>query len=140
KAPAAARTPPPPTKAPAKPAAKAPAAPALEPAPAETPAEPAKTEPEPTTSAAASNDDDIAAMLLSMPDEGGTTSLGSDNAKVPDGTTAMEIPAATSDGSQPQQGAAGQAKPQQPESTSSAAKSLLEKYMRRPRGGGNAPG
>jgi pSer/pThr/pTyr-binding forkhead associated (FHA) protein len=128
---AAAKTPPPPTKQPAAPAAQAPAAPAAAqqqpppPKPADTPA-------------GEGNDDDIAAMLLAMGDDGDSAAATGEGARVPDGTTVMEIAAIPPPGEQPPEGEQPKDKmaqtKAQAESTSSAAKSILEKYMRRPRG------
>jgi predicted component of type VI protein secretion system len=138
-------TPPPPTKpatktmpanqartpvpATAKPAADGSAAAGTE-APAEQSAETAD-KPE----GASSNDDDIAAMLLSLHDDG-TGSPSSAPPEVPEGSTVHEMPL-------PPELAAAQAAEKQKEeqnkakaasgNTSSAAKSILEKYMRRPR-------
>lgn len=96
---------------------------------------PANSTPAPATAPAArSDDDDIAAMLLGL-DDGTTpsTNVGPDG--VPEGSTIMEIPvppelAAAADNK------AAQAKPTKPSSsgdTRSAAASILEKMMRRPR-------
>jgi len=94
---------------------------------AETLAEPAAGK-----SASASNDDDIAAMLLSLHDDGASGSPGG-VPEVPEGSTVHELPL-------PPEVAAEMAKkekekPKQPAlgNTSSAAKSILEKYMKRPR-------
>ncbi len=68
--------------------------------------------------------DEAAAMLLAM-DDG--TSTPTEEAKIPDGSTVMDIPATL--GAQ----AKAPAKPAAPANSSEAAKDLLSKYMRRPR-------
>lgn len=141
-------TPPPPTKPGTKtvPAVKAgtPAPannkPAAKPASQTPPAPAAQAPPQPaaTTSAAAeeatgSNDDDIAAMLLSLHDDGESSSSGI-APEVPEGSTVHELPL-------PPEVAAEMAKNTEkekpkassPGNTSAAAKSILEKYMKRPR-------
>jgi predicted component of type VI protein secretion system len=139
-------TPAPPTKATGKKPAKSasatpppasaakPAEPAKE-APAEKPAE----EPAPeSVSAAPGSDEDIAAMLLSLQDDGtGTSGL---SAEVPDGSTVHDL-TVTSDmltgkDGQPDKAAQDKMAAAKANSanTSAAAKSILEKYMRRPRG------
>jgi pSer/pThr/pTyr-binding forkhead associated (FHA) protein len=75
------------------------------------------------------DDDSIAAMLLSLQDDGPGGALSSE---VPEGSTVMDIPAP------PKTGEGDPTKTQQiskPASanTSTAAKAILEKYMRRPR-------
>lgn len=135
-------TPKPPTKpiagvksAPA--AAKAPAA-RTPPPPAKPPADAAKTAFEmPTASAkgSAGEDDDIAAMLLSLHDDDGGSSGGSEG-EVPEGSTVMELmlpkpgedPAAAGDKGKEKDRAKASG------NTASAAKSILEQYMKRPRG------
>jgi pSer/pThr/pTyr-binding forkhead associated (FHA) protein len=102
--------------APAKPAAK----------PAATPA----TELEDATAGATEGDDDIAAMLLSLGDDTDTGGTPINAGEVPDGSTVMDVPA------QPgSEGAGKDAKDKKKDlgNTSTAAKSILEKYMRRPR-------
>lgn len=81
----------------------------------------------------ASHDDDIAAMLLSLHEDDSGSAPGS-SPEVPEGSTIHEMPL-------PPEVAAQMAKtekdakpkPTTPASTSSAAKSILEKYMKRPR-------
>ncbi len=132
-------TPPPPTK----PVTKAiPAGSSNTPAPATNPKSVAKPNAAPEQTAAASSseseetsashDDDIAAMLLSLHDDGTDTS--SSPPEVPEGSTVHEMPL-------PPELAAQMAKnePEKPKqsnsgNTSQAAKSILEKYMKRPRG------
>ncbi len=134
-------TPKPPTKpiagvksAPA--AAKAPAA-KTPPPPAKAPPDAAKTAFEmPAASAKGSTgeDDDIAAMLLSLHDDGGSS--GGSEGEVPEGSTVMELtvpkpgedPAAAGDKGKEKD------KPKASGNTASAAKSILEQYMKRPRG------
>lgn len=79
----------------------------------------------------ASKDDDIAAMLLSLGDD---DSSGAGLAEVPEGSTVMDMVAPT-DGTDPNSPAPDtKEKPKAaPASTSNAAKSILEKYMKRPR-------
>jgi pSer/pThr/pTyr-binding forkhead associated (FHA) protein len=126
-------TPPPPTKPltktapPAKSSTPAPAS-ASKPAAAKTEAEPA-----PTTKSDddASSDDDIAAMLLSLHDDS-SAGLTGGPADVPEGSTVHEMPL-------PPEVAAEMAKNEKAKASSSgntsqAAKSILEKYMKRPRG------
>jgi pSer/pThr/pTyr-binding forkhead associated (FHA) protein len=76
-----------------------------------------------------SDDDSIAAMLLSLQDDGTPGGLANE---VPEGSTVMELPAP------PKEDEGDPTKTQQiskPASgnTSTAAKAILEKYMRRPR-------
>ncbi len=132
-------TPPPPTKPVTK---TVPASQAKTPLPA-TAAKPATDgTPAPTSEVPAeksegtgSHDDDIAAMLLSLHDDGTPGSSGS-GSEVPEGSTVHEMPL-------PPELAAQAAEKEREEkakaakaatgNTSSAAKSILEKYMRRPR-------
>ncbi|HEY7426149.1 MAG TPA: FHA domain-containing protein [Gemmataceae bacterium] len=124
-------TPPPPTKPVTKtmPASKA-STPAPATAPPAAPAEPAAVAEKPVGSA--SSDDDIAAMLLSLHDDGPSGSP-SGSPEVPEGSTIHEMPLppevaaemAKKEKEKPKQAATG--------NTSSAAKSILEKYMKRPR-------
>jgi pSer/pThr/pTyr-binding forkhead associated (FHA) protein len=95
-----------------------------------------KPTPAPPTKKAATSDDDesIAAMLLSLQDEGDQASSGLAS-EVPEGSTVMDMPAPIA-GQQAQE--AGKGKGQQPKpanqgDTRSAAKAILDKYMRRPR-------
>jgi pSer/pThr/pTyr-binding forkhead associated (FHA) protein len=132
-------TPPPPTKPvtqtmPAGQAMTPLPATAAKPADDATPA-PAPEAPAAKAGGASSNDDDIAAMLLSLHDDGATGSSGA-SAEVPEGSTVHEMPL-------PPELAAQAAEKEKEEkakaakaamgNTSSAAKSILEKYMRRPR-------
>jgi predicted component of type VI protein secretion system len=87
----------------------------------------------PTKKPAASDDDDIAAMLLALQDEGdaGTTGLSSE---VPEGSTVMDLPAPSAGTDPAADAAKGKTKPAAPTGdTRTAAKAILEKYMRRPR-------
>jgi pSer/pThr/pTyr-binding forkhead associated (FHA) protein len=68
--------------------------------------------------------DEAAAMLLAM-DDGASTPT--EEAKIPDGSTVMDLPAT------PGADAKAPAKPAAPANSSQAAKDLLSKYMRRPR-------
>jgi predicted component of type VI protein secretion system len=116
------KTPMPPTKTPAPPT-KAPAG---------------KAPPKPAGKAAgAQTDDDSAAeMLLGLMDDGETVG-GPD--KVPDGSTVMDVPILPDQVLTPAEAAAAAAKeklgqPKAPAAnTSTAAKAILEKYMKRPR-------
>ena len=81
----------------------------------------------------ASSDDDIAAMLLSLHDD---TSPGGGLAEVPEGSTVHEMPLPPEVAAQMTQNEKDKAppsKPAPPANTSQAAKSILEKYMKRPR-------
>lgn len=135
-------TPPPPTK-PATQTARPPKA--ATPAPAGKPAVAGTTTtPPPSAEPAAavsgksdssSNDDDIAAMLLSLHDD---TAPGlSGQPEVPEGSTVHEMPLPPEVAAQMAQNekdkAPPPAKPAAPANTSQAAKSILEKYMKRPR-------
>jgi predicted component of type VI protein secretion system len=124
-------TPPPPTKAPAT--AKAPAGAVKAAASAAAPPSTAVT-PEPAAAKAeggGSAEDDIAAMLLSLQDDTDPNASAL-TGEVPEGSTIHELPvpgtgeAAKSDKDKDKKAAATG-------NTSSAAKSILEKYMRRPR-------
>jgi pSer/pThr/pTyr-binding forkhead associated (FHA) protein len=147
-------TPPPPTKpttkaAPAnkantpapttagKPAAKPAAKPPTPPAPAQAEAETLAEQPAAVGDAAedsASNDDDIAAMLLSLHDDAPSSAPGS-SPEVPEGSTIHEMPLPPDLAAQmAQKEKESKPKPPTPANTSSAAKSILEKYMKRPRG------
>jgi predicted component of type VI protein secretion system len=129
-----------------KPAAKSQPAPESE-APASTATAPESEAPAPAAESAApqeapqteesasgGNDDDIAAMLLSLHDDTSGGSSGS-TPEVPEGSTVHEMPV-------PPDVAAEMAKNQKekektkavaPGNTSLAAKTILEKYMKRPR-------
>jgi predicted component of type VI protein secretion system len=141
-APAAARaTPPPPTKAPAAKApagavtapaaaAKAPAAAAAK--GADTPPATAVT-PEPAAAKAngGSAEDDIAAMLLSLQDDTDPNASAL-TGEVPEGSTVhdLSVPQAVGEGAKSDK---DKEKKAPTGNTSTAAKSILEKYMRRPR-------
>jgi predicted component of type VI protein secretion system len=94
------------------------------------------TPPPMTESAAAGGaEDDIAALLLSLDGDGPGSAPG--GAEVPDGSTVMDVAIpplendpASSSSSKIQ---SGKEKKKPDGNTSSAAKSILEKYMRRPR-------
>jgi pSer/pThr/pTyr-binding forkhead associated (FHA) protein len=123
-------TPPPPTKAAtqtARPAQAATPPPATAAAGAETPLPAGKSD-------FSSSDDDIAAMLLSLHDD--TSAGGAGLAEVPEGSTVHEMPLPPEVAAQMTQNEKGKApptKPAPPANTSQAAKSILEKYMKRPR-------
>jgi predicted component of type VI protein secretion system len=131
-------TPPPPTKSatqtghPVKGAASAPAA-----------AKGGPSTPIPAKAAAgngksagdSSPDDDIAAMLLSL-QEDNSSGISNGSAEVPEGSTVHELPLPPEVAAQMTQQEKDKApsKPAAPANTSAAAKSILEKYMKRPRG------
>jgi predicted component of type VI protein secretion system len=131
-----AKTPIPPTNA--KTAAPAPAPAKEEAAAKEEPA------PEPAEAPAAASagpapsgeDDDIAAMLLSLQDDGPTGS-GAPAGEVPEGSTVHDLTVPPEVAAQLAKAEKDKEKekPKSTGNTSSAAKSILEKYMRRPRGG-----
>ncbi len=82
-----------------------------------------------------SPDDDIAAMLLSL-QEDGATGITSGTAVVPEGSTVHEMPLppeVAAEMAQQEKDKTPSAKPAAPANTSAAAKSILEKYMKRPR-------
>jgi pSer/pThr/pTyr-binding forkhead associated (FHA) protein len=135
------QTPPPPTRTPATKAAAKAAAPAQPSVSTPTPAP--DTAPKPAPAAAGGDDDDIAAMLLSLHDDTPATGGVSPN-DIPDGSTVHDLTVS------PEMLAGGEAatkaeKDKKAEeekaakakaaaaNTSSAAKSILEKYMKRPR-------
>jgi predicted component of type VI protein secretion system len=135
-------TPPPPTRAAtqtARPpqASTPPPATTAKPA-AAIPAERATTAPKEPAAAvdkpdgASSNDDDIAAMLLSLHDDGATGAPAAAQ-EVPEGSTVHELPLPPDIAAQAAQAAKEKAKPSNTANTSAAAKSILEKYMKRPR-------
>jgi hypothetical protein len=139
-------TPPPPTRAPKTKTLKAPpSTPSPESTSALKPAETATTEeqalespttetPAPATSPEQGSDEDIAAMLLALQDEGGGGGLSSE---VPDGSTVHDV-TLSPEALAAQEGAAGKPKEDKnakmnTANTAAAAKTILEKYMRRPR-------
>src|SRR5262249_16126359 len=85
--------------------------------------------------AEASDDESIAAMLLSLQDESGSESGSGD--PVPEGSTVMDLQSPLKEAYETAEKAKEKDKPkdkkQEPGNTSSAAKAILEKYMRRPR-------
>jgi predicted component of type VI protein secretion system len=89
-----------------------------------------------TKQPAAGDDDEVAAMLLSMQDDGDTGVSSGLSSEVPEGSTVMDLQAPNA-GTEEAGAAAknkGQTKPAVPTGdTRTAAKSILEKYMRRPR-------
>jgi predicted component of type VI protein secretion system len=112
-------TPVPPTKAPDA-VAKSPAA------ASKTPLPPTKA---PAPAPAAGEDDDAAALLLSLGDDGPSGTAVND---IPEGSTVMDLPSPFAAKEQAEKDAKDK-KPKPPGNTSSAAKEILEKYMRRPR-------
>jgi pSer/pThr/pTyr-binding forkhead associated (FHA) protein len=83
-----------------------------------------------------SDDDDIAAMLLSLHDDGTGGSSGG-IPEVPEGSTVHEMPLPpelAAQAAEKEKEEKNKAKSAALGNTSSAAKSILEKYMRRPRG------
>jgi predicted component of type VI protein secretion system len=129
-----AATPAPSNKPSVKPAAKSQAVPAAAPPTTESqaPSEPAAAT-EQTEDSSSSNDDDIAAMLLSLHDEGDGGSSGI-TPEVPEGSTVHEMPLPPEVASQMAKNEPEKPKASSPGNTSQAAKSILEKYMKRPRG------
>jgi pSer/pThr/pTyr-binding forkhead associated (FHA) protein len=82
----------------------------------------------------AADDDSIAAMLLSLQDDGAATTTTATGSEIPDGSTVMDISAVPPEEAAAKEKAeqAGKSKAIQG-NTSTAAKAILEKYMRRPR-------
>lgn len=81
-----------------------------------------------------SNDDDIAAMLLSLHDDGDSGSSGI-APEVPEGSTVHELPLPSEVASEMAKNEPTEKpKVSSPGNTSQAAKNILEKYMKRPRG------
>jgi pSer/pThr/pTyr-binding forkhead associated (FHA) protein len=81
------------------------------------------------------DDDSVAAMLLALQDEGGSNAAPQTGAEIPDGSTVMDISTVP-----PPEEAAANAQDEKASkskviqgNTSTAAKAILEKYMRRPR-------
>ena len=99
-----------------------------------------KPTPAPVPAGSPQNDDDVAAMLLSLQDDAGPVSPGSQE-EIPAGSTVMDIvpgkppetkeeEAPKGDGSKPD---AKKEPPKAAPNTSMAAKAILEKYTRRSR-------
>jgi pSer/pThr/pTyr-binding forkhead associated (FHA) protein len=93
-----------------------------------TPTPPVKT----TAVAEASDDESIAAMLLSLQD-GDSPSPDGAPPEVPEGSTIMDLKAPSAE-TDPEVAKDTKDKKKEVGNTSSAAKAILEKYMRRPRG------
>jgi len=129
--PAQASTPPPATTA--KPAAADKPAPATNGQAAPASKEPAAAAAEKPDGAGSNNDDDIAAMLLSLHDDSSSGAI-TNSPEVPEGSTVHELPLPPEIAAQAAQAAKEKAKTLGPANTSAAAKSILEKYMKRPRG------
>jgi len=89
-----------------------------------------KTPPPPTKASGGADDDEIAAMLLSLQDDGPSPS-GSD--PVPEGSTVMDLTLPPGVEDPAKAGDKAKDKPKSLGNTSSAAKSILEQYMKRPR-------
>ncbi len=85
--------------------------------------------------AESSDDESIAAMLLSLQDDGAPDS-GASPADVPEGSTVMDLkaPDMPTEESGPAADKEKDKKKANDGNTSSAAKAILEKYMKRPRG------
>jgi predicted component of type VI protein secretion system len=81
----------------------------------------------------ASSDDDIAAMLLSLHDDSSSNGTAGVSPEVPEGSTVHELPLPPEVAAQAAQAAKEKAKTANTANTSAAAKSILEKYMKRPR-------
>jgi len=97
-----------------------------------------KPTPPPAPKAAESTDDEsVAAMLLSLQDDPSAAGdgVGVDSQGVPTGSTVMDIATAGTTEQEAGKPEADKNQPakQSPGNTSSAAKAILEKYMRRPR-------
>jgi pSer/pThr/pTyr-binding forkhead associated (FHA) protein len=100
-----------------------------------TPPPPTKKPPEAPKPVETADDDSIAAMLLSLQDDGsGAATTTPASSEIPDGSTVMEIAAVPPEEAAAKEKAeqAGKSKAIQG-NTSTAAKAILEKYMRRPR-------
>lgn len=121
-------TPPPPTKQVTKSMAAQPKS--AEPSPSATPA-PAAVKASASDGEPSSSDDDVAAMLLALHDDGGAAGP-SGEPEVPEGSTIHEMPLPPELAAQAAQ-QKEKDKPKPAGNTSSAAKSILEKYMKRPR-------
>jgi pSer/pThr/pTyr-binding forkhead associated (FHA) protein len=82
------------------------------------------------------DDDSIADMLLSLQDEGGTSATPPSASDIPDGSTVMEISSVPPEeaAKAKSEEATKAAKLAAQGNTSHAAKAILDKYMRRPRG------
>jgi predicted component of type VI protein secretion system len=101
----------------------------------------AKPTPPPAAKAAEPNDDEsVAAMLLALQDDPSITpgAPGVDSQGVPTGSTVMDIISTSTENTDEQDAAKPGEKKAEPAkagtgNTSSAAKAILEKYMRRPR-------
>jgi pSer/pThr/pTyr-binding forkhead associated (FHA) protein len=80
------------------------------------------------------DDDSIAAMLLSLQDDGVSGAAPQTGAEIPDGSTVMEIAAVSPEETATEEKAEEVKKSKAIQgNTSTAAKAILEKYMRRPR-------
>src|SRR5437660_9576493 len=98
--------------------------------------------PPPAKAAGASDDEAAAAMLLSLQDDGGASPPGTpvDSDGIPTGSTIMQtFPPGDAPPEKADDGTGGAAREKAAKTaqgnTSNAAKAILEKYMRRPRGG-----
>jgi pSer/pThr/pTyr-binding forkhead associated (FHA) protein len=93
---------------------------------------PTPTPPTRKPAESAGSDDDIAAMLLSIQDDESSGTSSGLLSEVPEGSTVMDIPAP---GAEQKSGKDDKSKAAKAASgnTSSAAKAILERYMRRPR-------
>ena len=94
------------------------------------------TPPPPSKKAAAadaSDDDSIAAMLLDLQDDG-SKGAGGAPSEVPEGSTVMDLKAPPAPGEGEGANKEDKDKKKPEGNTSTAAKAILEKYMRRPRG------
>jgi pSer/pThr/pTyr-binding forkhead associated (FHA) protein len=129
-------TPPPPTKPMTKTASSSTPIPASGGRPSAKPAvAPTASKAETSSDAsddASSNDDDIAAMLLSLHDDPSSGSSGS-SPEVPEGSTVHDLPLPPEVAEKMAKSEMEKPKPSNSGNTSQAAKSILEKYMKRPR-------
>jgi pSer/pThr/pTyr-binding forkhead associated (FHA) protein len=101
-----------------------------------TPPPPTKKPVEEATASTETHDDEsIANMLLSLQDDGGARPSNATGVEIPDGSTVMEITSVPPEEAAKRKAeeAAKAAKAAALGNTSTAAKAILEKYMRRPR-------
>jgi pSer/pThr/pTyr-binding forkhead associated (FHA) protein len=100
-----------------------------------TPPPPTKKPAETPKPAEHADDDSIAAMLLSLQDDGGSSVTHQTGAEIPDGSTVMDIASVPSEETAEEKAAGEKAAKSKAiqGNTSTAAKAILEKYMRRPR-------
>jgi predicted component of type VI protein secretion system len=100
-----------------------------------TPAPPTKKPSGDKAAPALSDDESVAAMLLSLQEDGNPVSASASPSEIPEGSTVMEILTVPPGEPTAKEKAAAAVKKVNTGNTSTAAKAILEKYMRRPRGG-----